>query len=140
MCSSNGSVNSPEALHPKTGVESLKKYGGRDATGYIEHDEALVELMGRRNLIKAKVVIPENDLSEMSLAEYEDFVFNAGRLNEPDPVAAWKNISVAQQKLVDFLNGKKDYRVVAANGTDVRMSVANMRWIKSQSRTALISG
>jgi hypothetical protein len=25
MCSSNGSVNSPEALHPETGVESLKK-------------------------------------------------------------------------------------------------------------------
>jgi aminopeptidase len=67
--------------------------------------------------------------AEMSLSEYEDFVFNAGLLNEPDPVAAWKKISVAQQRLVDFLNGKSDYRVVASNGTDIRMSVAGMRWI-----------
>ena len=42
---------------------------------------------------------------------------------------AWKKISERQQRLVDFLNGKKDYRVVAANGTDVRMSVAGHRWI-----------
>jgi len=67
--------------------------------------------------------------AEMSLAEYEDFVFNACLLNQPDPVAAWKAVSERQQRLVDFLNGKKDYHVVAANGTDVRMSVAGRTWI-----------
>src|SRR3954464_4329291 len=67
--------------------------------------------------------------AEMSLYEYEDFVFNAGLLNHPDPVAAWKQISERQQRLTDFLNGKRDYHVVAANGTDVRMSVADRRWI-----------
>jgi aminopeptidase len=67
--------------------------------------------------------------AEMSLEEYENFVFSAGLLNLPDPVAAWKQISQRQQKLVDFLNGKKDYHVVAANGTDVRLSVAGMKWI-----------
>jgi aminopeptidase len=67
--------------------------------------------------------------AEMSLSEYEDFVFNAGRLNRPDPVADWKAFSTRQQRLVDHLNGKKDYHVVAANGTDVRMSVAAMTWI-----------
>jgi aminopeptidase len=65
----------------------------------------------------------------MSLAEYEDFVFKAGLLDQDDPVAAWKRISERQQRLADFLNGKSDYRVVAANGTDVRMSVAGRRWI-----------
>jgi aminopeptidase len=67
--------------------------------------------------------------AEMSLAEYEDFVFNAGLLNDPDPVASWKKVSATQQRLTDFLNGKSDYHVVAANGTDVRMSVANRKWI-----------
>ncbi len=67
--------------------------------------------------------------AEMSLAEYEDFVFNAGLLNRPDPVAAWKALSERQQRLTDFLNGKTDYHVVAANGTDVRLSVAGRRWI-----------
>jgi aminopeptidase len=65
----------------------------------------------------------------MSLAEYEDFVFTAGLLDRADPVAAWRQVSERQQRLVDFLNGKRDYRVVAANGTDVRMSVAGHTWI-----------
>ncbi len=67
--------------------------------------------------------------AEMSLAEYEDFVFNAGLLNHPDPIASWKQVSEKQQRLTDFLNDKSDYHVVAANGTDIRMSVANRRWI-----------
>jgi aminopeptidase len=67
--------------------------------------------------------------AEMSLGEYEDFVFSAGLLDHPDPIASWKQVSDRQQRLTDYLTGKKDYRVVAANGTDVRMSVADRRWI-----------
>jgi aminopeptidase len=67
--------------------------------------------------------------AEMSLSEYEDFVFGAGLLTEPDPVAAWTKLSQRQQRLTDFMNGKSEYRVVAANGTDVRMSVAGSTWI-----------
>jgi aminopeptidase len=67
--------------------------------------------------------------AEMSLEEYEDFVFAAGKLNHPDPAAEWRKASERQQRLADFMNGKSDYHVVAANGTDVRMSVAGMRWI-----------
>jgi len=67
--------------------------------------------------------------AEMSLNEYADFVFNAGKLNEADPVAAWKALSARQQRLVDMLQGKSDYRVTAANGTDIRMSVAKRTWI-----------
>ena len=67
--------------------------------------------------------------AEMSLTDYEDFVFNAGMLDRADPVAAWKAVSERQQRLADYLNGKSDYHVVAANGTDVRLSVAGRRWI-----------
>jgi aminopeptidase len=67
--------------------------------------------------------------AEMSLEEYEDFVFGAGLLNRPDPVAAWKAVSQKQQRLIDFLNGKKEYRVVSANGTNVRMNLSGMTWI-----------
>jgi aminopeptidase len=67
--------------------------------------------------------------AEMSTSEYEDFVFRAGLLHEADPVGAWKKISERQQRLADYLNGKSDYRVVTPQGTDVRMSVAGMRWV-----------
>jgi aminopeptidase len=67
--------------------------------------------------------------AEMSLAEYEEFVFKAGLLDRPDPTAAWKQVSRRQQKLVDFLNGKRAYHVVAANGTDVTMDLGGMTWV-----------
>ena len=67
--------------------------------------------------------------AEMSLSEYEEFVFEAGLLHLPDPVAGWKDVSQRQQRLADFLNGKSDYHVVAGNGTDVRLSVAGKKWI-----------
>jgi len=67
--------------------------------------------------------------AEMSLAEYESFVFGAGLLDLDNPVSGWKKMSEGQQRLTDLLNGKSDYHVKADNGTDVRMSVANRRWI-----------
>jgi aminopeptidase len=67
--------------------------------------------------------------AEMSLAEYAEFVFCAGMLDKADPVGEWKRISIAQQRLADYLNGKRQYRVVAANGTDVSMSVADHIWV-----------
>ena len=67
--------------------------------------------------------------AEMSRSEYEDFVFNADLLDRPDPVAAWQQVSQTQQRLVDFLAGKTDYRVRSAGGTDVRMSLAGKTWL-----------
>ena len=67
--------------------------------------------------------------AEMSLTDYSDFVFKAGLLDHADPIASWERVSQTQQRLVDHLNGKRDYRVVAANGTDLRMSLAGRTWI-----------
>jgi aminopeptidase len=66
--------------------------------------------------------------AEMSLYEYEDFVFRAGLLHLPDPVGAWKAISEKQQRLVDFLNTKKEIRVIGKE-TDLRLGVEGRRWI-----------
>jgi len=49
--------------------------------------------------------------AEMSLREYEDFAYGACLLDDPDPVASWRQVSARQQKLVDWLNGKKTLRV-----------------------------
>lgn len=67
--------------------------------------------------------------AEMSLSEYANFVFHAGMLDKPDPVAEWKRVGVTQQRVADYLNGKSDYRVVCDNGTDVTMSVHDHIWI-----------
>ena len=67
--------------------------------------------------------------AEMSLRQYEDFVFNAGHLDKDDPVAAWKAIEKRQQKVVDYLNGKKEIHFKTDNGTDLLVNVEGMTWI-----------
>ena len=67
--------------------------------------------------------------AEMSLTEYEDFVFSAGHLEAPDPVAVWQQISQRQQKVVDFLTGKKHLHFQTPAGTDLHVDVEGMTWI-----------
>ena len=67
--------------------------------------------------------------AEMSLRLYEQFVFNAGHLDKNDPTEQWRRIEARQQKVVDFLNGKKQVRFQASNGTDVTATVEGMTWI-----------
>ena len=58
----------------------------------------------------------------MSLSEYEDFVFGACGLIEPDPVAYWRNMAAGQQKLIDWLAGKKQITLRGKN-IDLTLSV-----------------
>ncbi|MFA5863479.1 MAG: aminopeptidase [Phycisphaerae bacterium] len=67
--------------------------------------------------------------AEMSLDEYEDFVYNAGLLSEPDPAAAWKKIAQCQQRLADFLNTKREVHITTPQGTDIRFAVEGRTWI-----------
>ncbi|MEX2214135.1 MAG: aminopeptidase [Phycisphaeraceae bacterium] len=67
--------------------------------------------------------------AEMSLRQYEDFVFSAGHLDKADPVAEWKKIEAQQQKVVDHLQGKKKLHFQAANGTDLHVTVEGMTWV-----------
>jgi aminopeptidase len=66
--------------------------------------------------------------AEMSLYEYCDFVFRAGLLHLPDPVAGWRAMSERQQRLADFLEKKREIRVIAP-GTDLRVGVEGRHWI-----------
>jgi len=49
--------------------------------------------------------------AEMSLREYEDFVYGAGMLDEDDPVARWQEFRVRQDKYIAWLKGKKRIQV-----------------------------
>jgi aminopeptidase len=66
--------------------------------------------------------------AEMSLDEYEDFVFNACLPNLDDPVNYWKQFSVGQQRIIDWLKGKSQVRVIAPD-TDLRLSIAGRTFI-----------
>jgi len=72
--------------------------------------------------------------AEMSLADYEDFVFTAGMLHKKDPVAEWEKVERKQQKVVDYLKDKTELRFRNADGTDLTVNVGGMTWINCAGR------
>lgn len=72
------------------------------------------------------VLFPTNAYAqdaEMSLSEYEDFVYGACLPDMDDPVGYWRRFSARQQKIVDWLKGKERVHVIARE-TDLRLSIA----------------
>ena len=67
--------------------------------------------------------------AEMSLHDYEEFVFRAGLLHLDDPAGAWREISRRQQLLAEFLNNKRELRFVTPQGTDLRLGIEGRSWI-----------
>lgn len=65
--------------------------------------------------------------AEMSLREYRDFVFTAGKLNDEDPVTAWKAEGRRQRILKEWLEQRSQ---VHLKGTDVdlRMSIKERKF------------
>jgi aminopeptidase len=78
--------------------------------------------------------------AEMSLSEYADFVFNAGLLHLPNPIAAWKKISTTQQRLADFLNKASEVRYIAPGGTDIRFGVKGRTWVNCDGKANFPDG
>jgi aminopeptidase len=68
--------------------------------------------------------------AEMSLADYEDFVYGSALLDDGDPVARWREFSGELQRAVEFLSAKEELRFVAA-GTDVTFAVGGRTWIRA---------
>ncbi len=66
--------------------------------------------------------------AEMSLEEYENFVFRAGKLHKRNPVAEWKALSKRQEGIVRRLSKIKTLRIVGKE-TDLTVGVAGRNWI-----------
>ncbi len=77
--------------------------------------------------------------AEMSLAQYEDFVFGAGLLHLPDPVAAWQRVHEKQERVRERLQLCKTVRFRTPprdghDGTDLTVSVDGSTWINCAGR------
>jgi aminopeptidase len=64
----------------------------------------------------------------MSLAEYEDFYYEACLATDSEPVTAWQRQSDEVTRLTDWIQGKEEVRVQAP-GTDIKLGVAERTWI-----------
>lgn len=60
--------------------------------------------------------------AEMSLTDYEDFLYRACMPDLKDPIGYWKKVAAYQTKIVKWLKGKKKIHVVGKE-TDLHLSI-----------------
>jgi aminopeptidase len=81
-----------------------------------------------RQVVSAYPTTASAQDAEMSLPEYEDFVYRAGFLDQEDPVAAWRELGERLGRLSALLGERSEIRVVAED-TDLTLGVAGRTWI-----------
>lgn len=77
--------------------------------------------------------------ADMSLNDYEDFVYSATFCDRDDPVAAWLNVHNQQQKIIDWLEGKQLVTVKSPNA-DLTLSIEGRTFINSDGKKNMPSG
>ncbi len=71
--------------------------------------------------------------ADMSLADYQEFVYGSMMLNEPDPVTFWKKQGETQGKLVSWLKGHDRVTLKGAN-VDLQLSIKERTFINCDGR------
>ncbi|HRE46901.1 MAG TPA: aminopeptidase [Aggregatilineales bacterium] len=77
--------------------------------------------------------------ADMSLTEFEDFVYGATFADQPDPIRLWKELGKNQQKYVDWLKGKKNVHVHGPN-IDMTLSIEGRTFVNSEGTHNMPSG
>jgi aminopeptidase len=122
------------------GEGNTKELNNVDPARIVMHQQSRKDIMktyleraARGELRWTYALFPTNAYAqdaEMGLAEYEDFVYNACLGDVRDPVGYWQRFSASQQKIVDWLKGKKKVHVRAPE-TELHFSVEGRIFINS---------
>ncbi|MFA6088611.1 MAG: aminopeptidase [Candidatus Woesearchaeota archaeon] len=68
--------------------------------------------------------------AEMSLLQYEEFVYNASFMCFANPIDHWKHFEKTQNSLIEKLSKFELFRITTAKGTDICFSVPKTRkWL-----------
>jgi aminopeptidase len=110
-----------QARHARAREPLRKRYFERSAAGEL------------RSVVTLYPTHATAQDAEMSLDEYEDFVYRAGLLDGDDPVSEWKALGERFARLAGWLGGKRELRVVG-DGTDLTLGVEGRTWIPCDGR------
>lgn len=85
---------------------------------------------------------PTNALAQdanMSLNDFEEFIYDICFLNDSNPIDRWQELSTEQQRLVDWLAGHRRIHILS-EGTDLRLSIEGRPFVNSDGRHNFPSG
>jgi aminopeptidase len=77
--------------------------------------------------------------AEMSLANFEDFVYHACHADEADPLAYWKKVEARQAKIVDRLEGH-DQVILRGPNVDLTLSIKGRKFINAAGQVNMPDG
>ena len=101
------------------------------AQGSSEITRIFFERVAKKELRWCDTMFPNQANAQeanMSISEYEDFVYGAGYIDRKDPIAEWKDIEKKQEEICKILIGKKHLRIVSRD-TDLNMSIEGRKWV-----------
>ncbi len=119
-------------------ASNTKALSGVDPSKMVVANKAQTELMktsmqrsASGELRWVATLFPTNAYaqdSEMGLEEYRDFVYGACMPDMEDPVGYWHRFSKWQQRIADWLKGKKRVHVIGPE-TDLNLSIDGRKFI-----------
>lgn len=77
--------------------------------------------------------------AEMSLSEYEDFVYSACLPDMDDPIGYWQRFSRWQNRIVEWLEGKERVHIVGPD-TDLYLSIKDRTFVNCDGRYNMPDG
>jgi aminopeptidase len=77
--------------------------------------------------------------ADMSLTEFEDFVYRATFADQPDPIECWQEMHSNQERLIDWLEGKKEI-VIRGPNVDFSLSVEGRPFINGDGKKNMPCG
>jgi aminopeptidase len=75
----------------------------------------------------------------MATPEFARFLEAACMLDQPDPIAAWRDLSRRQARMISWLERRKEIQLTALD-TDLHLSIEGRRWINSDGKRNFPSG
>jgi aminopeptidase len=134
------SLDGSENTRTLTGIDPEKqKVAGVARRGLTE---TFMQRSADKQVRWTIAVFPNQSMAQeadMSLPQYEDFVYGACFCDQDDPVAEWQKIHDMQQKIVDWLKGHDEVTVKSPN-VDLTLSIKDRVFINADGTKNMPSG
>jgi len=124
-------IEAPENTRAMSNIDPSRQQLRNEA--YAKWMEVYTKRSASRELRWVTTNYPCQALAQdagMSLAEYEDFVYQSTFADQVDPVQCWRNLHDEQQRLISWLAGKKMVSIRSPQA-EVEFSIAGRKFINS---------
>lgn len=133
-------IDAPENTHEMAGIPA-DKFQKRAVANREWHDIYMRRSASgdlRWNMTQYPCPALAQD-ADMSLSDFEDFIYHATFADQTDPVSCWQKVFEDQQKKVDWLAGKKKISIKGKHA-DLTLDITDRRFINSTATHNMPSG